>query len=67
MTENVIQRSIEYKLGFGLQTYDFTSRSGVFLREKDFTEFLSEIKRDESGNIVSASNTYIILLIVCYF
>ena len=25
------------------------------MREKDFTEFLSEIKRDESGNIVSAS------------
>ena len=30
-------------------------RSGVFLRERNFTEFLSEIKRDESGLITGAS------------
>jgi len=37
----------------------FDSRSGVFLRDKDFTEFLSDIKRDEFGNITGASATII--------
>ena len=35
------------------------SRSGVFLREKNFTELLSGITRDESGRIVSAKATFI--------
>ena len=29
------------------------------MREKNFTEFLSEIKKDESGNIIGASATII--------
>ena len=31
----------------------------MFLQEKDFTEFLSEIKKDDSGNIIAASATII--------